>query len=276
MIITSHDGVKLHCTVAGPDDAPLLLLLHGATLDRQSWAPQVDALSDRYLVVAPDLRGHGESLLDGPFTYADAVADIRAILAAFDQRPTVLVGLSMGGNIAQTVLRQHPACVVGAVLADCACNTAPRGRANGLITAMSLPSLKAYPRALFLKQAAQRTAVRPEVRAYVRDATNRMPMARVIEVMDALVRGAIAPDPGWRVPVPTMLLCGIEDKLAAIRKELPAWGERDAGCSFALIPQAGHASNQDNPDAFTALLVEHLDRVLPEHAEPRPRPRRRR
>lgn len=274
MIISAVDDVQLHCTVAGPEDAPMLLLLHGATLDRRSWTPQVDALSDRYFVVAPDLRGHGDSVLDRPFAYADAVADVHAVMAPFPSRPTVLIGLSMGGNIAQTVLRQDSAGFAGAVLADCACNTAPRGPANGLITSISLASLKAYPRSMFLRQVAQRTALRPDVREYVHDVSSRMPTDRVLEVMDALVRGAIHPDQDWQVPVPTLLLCGTQDKLASIRKELPAWAERDSGCSFALVPNAGHASNQDNPEAFNSLLVEHLETVLTQGAPPPPRRRR--
>jgi pimeloyl-ACP methyl ester carboxylesterase len=128
--------------------------------------------------------------------------------------------------------------------------------------AMSLAMLKAYPRKMFLRQVAQRTSIKPDVREYVLEVSSRMPHARVVEVMDALTRGAIAPDPDWRVPVPTLLLCGTEDKLASIRKELPAWAEVDDGCRFAWVPDAGHASNQDNPQAFNALLLPHLERVL--------------
>ncbi len=48
--------------VNGPERAPVVVLLHGATLDHRSWAPQVDELAVRYRVVVPDLRGHGESV----------------------------------------------------------------------------------------------------------------------------------------------------------------------------------------------------------------------
>ena len=262
MIVTAADGVTLHCDVTGPDDGPVVVFLHGATLDRRSWDAQVEALSGAYRCVTVDLRGHGESVMDRPFVYADAVRDVSAVLAAIGDRPTVLVGLSMGGNIVQSVLRDAPPQVVGAVLADCAWNTAPRPRGTGAMIAMSLAMLKAYPRQLFLRQVATRTALTPEVRAYVLEVSSRMPHARVVEVMDALTRAAIAPEPGWRVPVPTLLLCGTGDKLAAIRKELPAWAEVDPGCTFTWVPEAGHASNQDNPAAFNALLLAHLEQVL--------------
>ena len=47
--------------IAGPERAPSVVFLHGATLDSRAWAAQFDALSTRYRVVAPDLRGHGLS-----------------------------------------------------------------------------------------------------------------------------------------------------------------------------------------------------------------------
>ena len=47
--------------------APVVLLLHGATLDHRAWDAQVDELTPQYRVVVPDLRGHGESTLEGAF-----------------------------------------------------------------------------------------------------------------------------------------------------------------------------------------------------------------
>jgi 3-oxoadipate enol-lactonase len=259
VIVTAHDGVRLVADVHGPDSAPTVVLIHGATLDRRSWDPTVAAL-EGYRIVVPDVRGHGESLLDKPFRYEDAVRDVGAFLT---DSPTVLVGLSMGGILVQSVLERCPPQVRGAVLVGCSRNTAPRGRTHPLQAAMTAPAIKAYPRRLFYRQVAARTAVRPDVRAYVLEVSSRIPRSRVAEIMDALIRGSIHPDPSWRVPVPTLLLLGTEDKLAKVRFELPAWAEVDPGCTFAQVPQAGHASNQDNPETFNALLLDHLQRVLP-------------
>ena len=262
MIVSAHDGVQLNYEVSGPDDAPLVLMLHGATLDHRSWDAQLPALGD-YLVARPDARAHGASMLDRPFRYEDAVQDVRTLLATFGERPTVLVGLSMGGYLVQSILRDCPPQVRGAVVVDAPCTTAPRGRMSGLQLALGKAALKAYPSSLMLKQVPKRTAVRPDVQRYVHETFSRIPHDRVVELMCVLLDSVFTPDPAWRVPVPTLLLCGTEDRLAGTRKELPAWSDRDPGCSFALVPQAGHASNQDNPEGFNALLLEHLERVLP-------------
>ena len=97
---------------AGSAEATAIVLLHGATLDHQAWAPQTDALSRRFHVVVPDLRGHGAS--SGPFEFHAAVEDILALLDELPSRQIVLVGLSLGGNIAQEVLRRSAGQCTGA------------------------------------------------------------------------------------------------------------------------------------------------------------------
>ena len=105
----------------------MVVLLHGATLDHRAWDAQVRALSARYRVVVPDLRGHGESTLDGAFRFDDAVDDVAALLdQVADSAPVVLVGLSLGGNIAQEIVHRDPGRVDALVVADATCNTAPR------------------------------------------------------------------------------------------------------------------------------------------------------
>ena len=62
--------------VAGPDDGPPIVFLHGTRLTRGMWAPQVARLSDTYRTIALDLPGHG-TLAHRPFTL-DAAADFVA------------------------------------------------------------------------------------------------------------------------------------------------------------------------------------------------------
>jgi pimeloyl-ACP methyl ester carboxylesterase len=76
-----------------------LVLVHGYPLSRQMWAPQLAGLSDAARVLAPDLRGHGESqAVPGPYWMNDLADDLNAFLDALGvNQPVVLCGLSMGG-----------------------------------------------------------------------------------------------------------------------------------------------------------------------------------
>src|SRR3954451_8203647 len=90
---------------SAPSANPTLVLLHGATLDHHAWDPQVAALRDRFPLVTPDLRGHGEAT--GRFDFTAAVYDIEALLEVIPADQVVLVGLSLGDNIAQELVRRN-------------------------------------------------------------------------------------------------------------------------------------------------------------------------
>ena len=88
-----HDLVRPDATMrywTGGATGPTVVLLHGATLDHQAWAPQVEALQDRFRLAVPDLRAHGEST--GSFDFEAAVQDVFALLDALPAGRVVLVG----------------------------------------------------------------------------------------------------------------------------------------------------------------------------------------
>jgi len=85
--------------------APLLVLLHGSRDHSRSWDPIARALQHTHQVVAPDLRGHGDSAWsqDGRYNYAAYLSDLAALcdeLGVSAERPVTLVGHSLGAHIA--------------------------------------------------------------------------------------------------------------------------------------------------------------------------------
>ena len=143
----------------GPGAAPTLVLLHGATLDHHAWDLQVDALKADYRLVVPDLRGHGASTGTGRFTFDDAVDDVVALLDEVDTgSPVVLGGLSLGGNIAQEIVRRDAGRVDALVVADSTCNTAPRSPLAAPLTIAALAAMTLGGRARFMQHAANATS----------------------------------------------------------------------------------------------------------------------
>lgn len=103
------NGVRLHTVQAGPEDAPLVLLLHGFPEFWYSWRYQLAALSGRYHVVAPDLRGYNRS--DKPahgYDLATLVDDARALIVALGRRQAAVVGHDWGGIIAWAAAIRAP------------------------------------------------------------------------------------------------------------------------------------------------------------------------
>ena len=95
-----------------------VLLIHGYPLNSRLWQPQLDSLTDVGRLIAPDLRGHGDSeSVPGPYSMDQLADDCAALLDALEiSEPVVVNGLSMGGYIAMAFARRYPARLAGLVL----------------------------------------------------------------------------------------------------------------------------------------------------------------
>jgi len=104
--------------VQGVPGAPTVLLLHGwIASGGLNWFNAFGPLSQRYDVVAPDLRGHGRGIRSRRrFRLADCADDVDALLEHLGSGPVIAVGYSMGGPVAQLLWRRHPERVAGLVL----------------------------------------------------------------------------------------------------------------------------------------------------------------
>jgi pimeloyl-ACP methyl ester carboxylesterase len=88
---------------------PAVVLIHGHPFDRTLWRPQLDALSGAWRVVAPDLRGFGESpATPGAVSMRELADDVWALLAELGIENAAVVGLSMGGLIAVEMALARP------------------------------------------------------------------------------------------------------------------------------------------------------------------------
>lgn len=249
--------------VDGPQDAPTVLLLHGAALDHRVWLPQVRALRERYRVVTVDLRHHGASVASGSFRFHDAVDDVLALLDTLGPGPLAVVGLSLGGNIAQEVVRREPGRVDALVVADASRNSATRLPGEKVAALAAVRALGWYPRRLFLHAAGRATARDRDARRYVREATATMPQAVTVGVLSSLLSDALRAEPRYRLPVPTLLVHGAADRVGDIAGGARRWARADPSVELVVIPSASHVSNLDAPEAFNDALVDFLDRAVP-------------
>src|ERR1700722_3796050 len=112
-----RDGVAIHYEVHGQGTA--ILLSHGYSATCRMWDGQIAALSDRYQVIAWDMRGHGQSDYPAdPAAYSESatVEDMAAILSACGIRRAVIGGLSLGGYMSLAFHRAPPTMTRGLVI----------------------------------------------------------------------------------------------------------------------------------------------------------------
>ena len=111
---TSHiyfsQRLRLHYVDWGNQDAPTLLLVHGGRDHCRNWDWVAEALRDRYHIIAPDLRGHGDSqwMVGGSYNQIDYVYDIAQLLRQTQKGPVTIIGHSLGGSISLLYTGLYP------------------------------------------------------------------------------------------------------------------------------------------------------------------------
>lgn len=291
--VRGADGTELHCDVLGPRrkpaggrNAPTVVLVHGWTCRREFWAPQLNALSEHYRVVAYDLRGHGRSAAPkgGDFS-PDALADdLAAVLEAAvpPGEKALLVGHSLGAMSIVAWAGQHRAEVRDRAAAVLLLSTGT----SDLIT----ESLVAKPPARLSRpaEAVSRQAMATAIPyGFPNPVTHRIvryvalsPQATPAQVRFC-ERIVLACDRRWRsatartlsrldldhaiehLDLPTMVLGGSADRLTPpvlserLAEHLPQLIER------VELPGVGHMTPVEAPQEVNRRITQLVERYLP-------------
>ncbi len=117
-MVGTSAGVGLHLA-SSPEGGPPVLLLHGVTRRWQDWLTVLPSLAPRWQALALDLRGHGRSdRTPGAYRIADYVPDVVDFLRRGLVEPAIVIGHSLGGNVAAAVAAEAPERVRALVLED--------------------------------------------------------------------------------------------------------------------------------------------------------------
>lgn len=251
-------GAELHYIDHGGNGRPVLLT-HGAGMDHTAFTEQAEALQDAgYRPILWDLRGHGQSTMEPgtQLTVRDATDDIGALLDHLVLENPVLIGHSLGGNLSQRFVHEHPDRVGGLIVIGSTWNAGPLTAAERLGIRLAAPLLRLIPARRLPGLMAEASAVRPEAIARTRKAFERMPKDRFLEVW-AITTAAVDPDPSRRTPVALGLIRGERDSTGNIASAMPRWAAAEA-VTERVIPGAGHVVMLDAPSEASAALLEIL------------------
>ncbi len=282
-----HDvrGLRYHIRAWGDERHRKLFLLHGWMDVSASFQFMVDALKDDWYVLAPDWRGFGLSEWHkGGYYFADYIADLEVLLQHFSAHdPAILLGHSMGGNIACLYAGVRPERVSrlltleGFGLAATLPEQAPQRLAQWFTHLAEPPRFKPYPsfealgerlrhanprltkeRALFLAHHSGKSLPSGEI------TFNSDPMHKAIGPVLYRLEEARA---CWRnISAPVLWVAGEDSEI--YRNHLQAADDYTArkACFAKLeevvMPEAGHMIHHDQPEAL-ATVVENFLQHLP-------------
>src|SRR5690606_15567409 len=121
MAFARVNGVVLHHEVSGRADGPALVFANSLGTDFRIWDEVADALGRHYRIICYDKRGHGLSeATPAPYSMNDHASDLSALLDHLKVSQAAVVGLSVGGQIAQLLAANRPELVKALVLCDTA------------------------------------------------------------------------------------------------------------------------------------------------------------
>jgi len=241
---------------------PPLMIVHGLFGSARNWGAIAKRMSDRGLVIVPDMRNHGESAWQPSHRYPELAADLADVIAAQGGGPVDLVGHSMGGKAAMALALTRPGLIRRLIIADIA-PVAYGHTQIPLIDAMRGLDLSGPPTR---SDADRRLAAKVQdagVRAFLLqslDLKATPPRWRLnLEVLAAEMAQITGwPDLPGQFDGPALFLSGANsdyvgpEQRPAIRAAFPA-------ARFAKIPGAGHWLHAEKPREFEATLRAYLD-----------------
>lgn len=258
MQIERVNNVEIAYRRAGAGKGAPVLLLHPIGLDSSWWRPFSARLAPRSCVVAMDFRGHGGSApIRGDLELADLADDAAGLLRALGLAPSQVVGLSMGGMVAQHLAIRHPDVVRSLVLLGTAC-TLPdearkqmvaRGeiaRQDGMRAVLGATLERWFTPAAWASELAKRC----ERRLLENDTESWAASWRAISRLETLPLLN-------RIKAPTLVVTGDRD-LSTPPAAARAIADNIPGAALTIIEEAAHMGPFEFPEAYLDPVVAFL------------------
>ena len=256
------NDIELNADMAGPADAPVVMLSHSLASSRVMWDPQLTALSRDWRVVRFDTRGHGLSdAPGGPYTLDGLADDALALVDRLELLKVHWVGLSMGGMLGQSLALRHPGRLASLTLCDTMARVPPElasawdariaiAESEGMAPLLA-PTLERWFTAGYRAKnpPGMKTIGMELMRTPVQGYVGCCHAIRQLDFLDRL--GGIR--------LPTLVIVGADDP-ATPPAASEAIRDRIAGAELVVLADASHIANVEQPAAFDAALLPFLAR----------------
>ncbi len=250
------DDIRLNADITGPETGPPVVLIHALGTNLTLWDDLIPLLAPSLRILRMDLRGHGRSDIPAPpYAMGALIRDVERLMDHFALRDAVVLGVSLGGLVAQGLAIKRLDLVRALILS----NTAAR---------IGTPDL--WSRRIAEVQSAGLGAYAPGAmeRMFGRHWRDAPAMPRIRQILidtnpdgwvgcASAIAGTDFYTPTASLTLPTLTVAGALDGTTPpdlVRET----ADLIRGSRFALMRKSGHVPMVDSPDAFSALVGEFL------------------
>ena len=242
------------------ESGPPLVFIHGAAASHDMWKPQVEHFSKSYNVINYDLRGHQQSEgSQDKYTCELFADDLHLLIDRLGLEEPVVIGLSLGGMVAQEYAVKYQSNLKGLVLADTAVATALT--TSDKLTKAMFPAwmvkwtIRRMSDEGYAKWSFKFFEMDDEVREYLIQEQLKLGKEELLKVIDATYSFKLLPLE--TIEVPTLVVLG-ENERKAVFPHADKMIELIKNSRKVIIPGAGHVSNLENPEVFNRELDDFL------------------
>jgi 3-oxoadipate enol-lactonase len=249
----------------GPDQAPVIIFIHGFPFNKSMWDRQMNTLRDNYRVIAYDIRGHGNSD-EGTedFSIELFARDLTALMDTLKINTALLCGLSLGGYIALYAVENYPDRFYALVLSDTQCIAdSPEAREKRKLTIESIKEngVENYAgvsiKNLFAPSAF--TTHTEEIAAVQKMIVNTSKQT-LIKTLVALANRNESCSKLHEIQVPVLIMAGKEDIITPPEASL-FMHKKIQKSRMYVLDDSGHLANIENHPVFNDQLKEFADSV---------------
>jgi 3-oxoadipate enol-lactonase len=259
------NNLKVSYTDEGPDDAPVIILIHGFPFNKSMWNKQVETLIENYRVIAYDVRGHGNSDAGSEdFSIELFVRDLLSLMDALKIEKATLIGLSMGGYIALNAIINFPKHFDALILCDTTCmSDSPEAKEKRMNT---IESIKAKGIEQYASESVKKLFA-PESFVTSKDQIDRIKTMIMDTSQLSLTRTLLALSNRTdtcnklaEIAVPVLIMVGKEDQITP-PSAAHLMQENIKGSILKIVEHAGHLCNIENTYEFNNYLMDFVSSV---------------
>jgi 2-succinyl-6-hydroxy-2,4-cyclohexadiene-1-carboxylate synthase len=263
-------GIEVSYELSG--EGASLVLIHGFTDNLGMWYNQVPVFSERYRVLACDVRGHGKTKTpEGGFSMEMFADDLRGLLGALGIEQACMLGYSMGGRIALHFALKYPEMTTGLVFANSGVMGSDVQPTEEQIAALAerrkqMVELFETGRIEVIAEGMAERSFSPGFRdedpvvfQKYKDVKLQNDPKHYLAIMQAMVEAVTNPPDLRRLECPVLIIAGDRDSFMAV-DEAKSMERAIRDATVTILP-TGHAAAIEAPQAFNQAVLDFMDRL---------------